>query len=67
VEDKDPFPFIKGWWIVLDIEDDQSYEGWVIDVIGSTVIIEVEPSKIRLGLSIAEINQVNAYKQRPAS
>lgn len=67
MEDKDPFPFIKGWWIVLEVLEDQPYEGWVIDVIGGTLIIEVEPSELRLGVPIDAITKIQAYREKPES
>lgn len=62
------FPFLKGWWFVADVideVDDQNYEGWLVDAIGDTVIIETEPSKIRIGISIDTVKKFDAYRERP--
>lgn len=57
---------MDGWWIVAHVEDDQDYEGWFKDQIGNTIIIEVEPSKIRLGIDWAEVTKLEAYRDRPS-
>lgn len=59
------FPFLKGWWVAVDVIDDQIYEGWLIDAIGGTMIIENEPSKIRLGIKMSTVRKIDAYRERP--
>lgn len=60
-----PFPFLKGWWVIVDVIDDQKYEGRMIDEIGGTLIIESEPSKIRLRIEMNAVNKIDAYRERP--
>jgi len=59
------FPFLKGWWIVVDVPGDQVYEGWLRDELGGTMILEVEPSKIHLGVRMSTIQKIDAYRERP--
>jgi len=58
------FPFLKGWWIVVDVPGDQVYEGKLIDELGGTMILEVEPSK-RHGIAMSTIKKIDAYRERP--
>jgi hypothetical protein len=60
------FPFLKGWWVVVDVPDDQTYEGWLVDEIGDTMILRTEPSQIQLGIQMNSINKIDAYRKRPA-
>lgn len=59
------FPFLKGWWVLVNVPDDQKYEGTLVDYIGDTMIIEIEPSKIRLGVPLSKVNKFDAYRERP--
>lgn len=60
------FPFLKGWWVVVDVPDDQTYEGWLIDEMGGTMIIKIEPSEIHLGVQLKTIKKIDAYRERPS-
>jgi hypothetical protein len=59
------FPFLKGWWVVVDVPDDQTYEGWLVDEIGDSMILRTEPSQIQLGIQMNSINKIDAYRKRP--
>lgn len=58
-------PPVDGWWVVVHTEEDGDYEGWFKDQIGNTIIIEVEPSKIRLGIEWKVVTKLEAYRTRP--
>jgi len=63
--DQSAFPFLKGWWVVVDVPDDQKYEGTLVDYIGDTMILEIEPSKLRLGVPLDKVHKFDAYRERP--
>jgi hypothetical protein len=60
-------PPIVDWWIVIYTDDAELYEGWFKDQIGDTVIFQVEPSKIRLGVPWRHIEKLEAHRERPIS
>lgn len=61
------FPFLKGWWVIVDIPDDQTYEGELVDEIGGNMIIRTKPSDIQLGIPMDKISKIDFYRERPAS
>jgi hypothetical protein len=58
------FPFLKGWWVVVDVSGEQTYEGKLVDEIGNTMILEISPNT-RHGISMDGISKIDAYRERP--
>jgi hypothetical protein len=60
------FPYLKDWWVIVETDEDETYEGRKIDVIGDTVIIEEADSNgFRLGVPLETVVKLISHKTRP--
>lgn len=57
------YSFLRGWWVTVDVIDDQVYEGWLVDEIGNTIIVRFEPSDIQLGFDLNGVRKIEAYNR----
>lgn len=58
--------FFTDWWVVLTLENGETWEGWGVGQTEDEIVLRVEPSQIHLGVQMDQVIKIDANKNPPA-
>lgn len=59
--------FFTDWWVVLELRNGETCEGWGVGSEDDEVILRTEPSQIEIAIKHSAIQKIHADKSRPTT